>query len=74
MKISAMPIVAITSLLLLLITILVVIDVGFGWIFYLTFIGQVMVVIMVYKVLTDKYTTNKTFKDFYEDRPISDND
>ena len=29
-----------------------------------------MVVVMVYKVLTDNYTTDKTFEHFYEDRPI----
>ncbi len=42
----------------------------FNWVFYLTVLGQVMVVIMVYKVLTDNYTTDKTFDHFYEDRPI----
>jgi hypothetical protein len=25
---------------------------------------------MVYKVLKDKYTTNKTFEYFYEDHPV----
>ena len=29
-----------------------------------------MVAVMVYKVLTDNYTTEKTFSDFYEDHPI----
>ena len=42
----------------------------FNWVFYLTVLGQVFVVLMVYKVLTDNYTTDKTFKHFYEDRPI----
>jgi hypothetical protein len=28
------------------------------------------VVYMVYKVLTDTYSTTKTFDDFYEDHPI----
>lgn len=41
-----------------------------NWVFYMTCIGEVMVVIMVYKVLRDKYTTSKTFEDFYEDHPI----
>jgi hypothetical protein len=27
-------------------------------------------VLMVYKVLTDNYKTDKTFEDFYEDHPI----
>jgi len=35
--------------------------------------GQVFLLIMVYKVLTDNYKTEKTFEDFYEDNPISQN-
>jgi hypothetical protein len=42
----------------------------FNWVFYLTVIGQASVVLMVYKVLRDNYTTDKTFEHFYEDRPI----
>jgi hypothetical protein len=30
-------------------------------------IGQILLIITVYKVLTDDYTTTKTFEDFYED-------
>ena len=33
-------------------------------------IGSFLVPFMVYKVLTDDYTTFKTFKDWYEDNPI----
>jgi len=36
----------------------------------LFFIGSFLVPFMVYKVLTDEYTTFKTFKDWYEDNPI----
>jgi hypothetical protein len=32
--------------------------------------GQFLVLWMVYKVLTDNYKTDKTFKDWYEDRPV----
>ncbi|SHG51746.1 hypothetical protein SAMN05443549_104303 [Flavobacterium fluvii] len=32
-------------------------------------IGSFLVPFMVYKVLTDDYTTFKTFKDWYEDNP-----
>ncbi|WP_262510974.1 hypothetical protein [Tenacibaculum gallaicum] len=38
--------------------------------FILTVIGQLLVVLMVYKVLRENYTTDKTFEDFYEDYPI----
>ncbi|WP_299215187.1 hypothetical protein [uncultured Aquimarina sp.] len=71
MRISGMIMIVITSLLLLLITIMVTMNIEFGWVFYLTCFGQIMVVLMVYAVLTDTYTTDKTFDDFYEDRPIA---
>ncbi|MBQ0734776.1 hypothetical protein [Aquimarina celericrescens] len=74
MKISAMPMVFLTSVILLLITIMVVMNVNFGWVFYLTCFGQIMVIIMVYKVLRDKYITHKTFKDFYQDHSVKNDD
>mgnify|MGYP001035147778 CR=1 FL=1 len=70
MKISAMAYLAITTLLLLTITIAVSMDLAFSWVFYLTCIGQVLLVISVYKILKDNYSTSKTFEDFYEDNPI----
>jgi hypothetical protein len=33
-------------------------------------IGYFLILLMGYKVLTDKYTTTKTFKDWYENHPI----
>jgi len=71
MKIPVMTFVAITTVLLILVTMLVSMGVSFGWIFWLTCLGQFMVVVMVYKVIKDDYTTEKTFKDFYEDFPIT---
>lgn len=62
--------ITITTLLLITITIMCAMNFPFNWVFYLTVIGQFLVVIMVYKVLTDNYSTNKTFEDFYEDCPI----
>jgi len=70
MKISAMAYLAITTMLLVTITIAVSMDMAFTWVFYLTCFGQVLLVITVYKVLRDNYTTSKTFDDFYEDHPI----
>lgn len=70
MKLSVMFYVWITTLLLLTVTIMVSMDFPFNWVFYLTCLGQVLIVLMVYKVLTDNYTTEKTFSDFYEDHPI----
>ncbi len=36
----------------------------------LLIIGDFLIPFMVYKVLTDKYETTKTFKDWYEDHPM----
>ena len=33
-------------------------------------IGVILIPYMTYCVLTDKYKTNKTFKDWYEDHPM----
>lgn len=67
LKISAMSLVWITTLLLVTLTIMVTMDLPFNWVFYLSVLGQVFVVLMVYRVLTDNYSTDKTFEDFYED-------
>lgn len=70
MKLSMQTYIAITTFLLFVITILAALDYPFPIIFFLTIIGQVFLVIMVYKVLTDNYKTEKTFDHFYEDKPI----
>ena len=70
MKISAMNWVVITTFFLVILTIAASMNMAFNWIFYATVLGQGLVVLMVYKVLTDNYKTSKTFEDFYEDRPI----
>ena len=62
--------VAITTFFLVVLTIAASMGYAFHWIFYATVLGQALVLIMVYKVLTDSYQTSKTFEDFYEDRPI----
>tara|TARA_Y100000815_G_scaffold61077_1_gene49381 strand:+ start:786 stop:1040 length:255 start_codon:yes stop_codon:yes gene_type:complete len=71
MKTSPILYVIITTLLLITITIVSAMDLPFNWVFYITVVGQVSIVLMVYKVLTDNYSTNKTFDHFYEDRPIT---
>lgn len=70
MRNSAMFWVALTTFILITVTIMVTMDFRFDWVFYVTVLGQAAVVFMVYKVLTDTYTTDKTFEDFYEDYPI----
>lgn len=70
MKLSIFTYIAITTFLLCFVTILSAINYSFSWVFYLTVIGQIFVIVMVYKVLKDNYTTDKTFEHFYEDAPI----
>lgn len=70
MKISVLFYVVLTTFWLVVLTVMAAMGLPFNWAFYLTCLGQVLVVVMVYKVLKDKYTTDKTFDDFYEDRPI----
>jgi len=72
MRTSAMFWVGCTTIVLLTVTIMAAMNFPFNWVFYITVLGQVMIVYMVYRVLTDNYTTNKTFKDFYEDFPIKE--
>ncbi len=72
MKTSAMFWVGTTTIVLLTVTIMAAMNFPFNWVFYITVLGQVMIVYMVYRVLTDHYTTDKTFKDFYEDYPIEE--
>jgi len=74
MKNTAMFWVGVTTLVLFTVTLTVALDFPFHWIFYLTLIGQILLVYMVYKVLTDNYTTDKTFADFYEDNPMPRSD
>ncbi|UII75660.1 hypothetical protein LV716_15555 [Flagellimonas sp. HMM57] len=70
MKFTAMNWLALTTLILVTVTIFASMNLAFNWIFYLTVFGQTMLVITVYKVLTDDYETDKTFRDFYEDKPM----
>lgn len=70
MKNFAIKLVWFTTLYLVVFTILTQLDTPIELLFGMLAVGQVLVLIMVYKVLTDNYTTNKTFKDWYEDKPV----
>jgi TRAP-type C4-dicarboxylate transport system permease small subunit len=72
MRFSAMFWVALTTFMLLTVTIFSSMDLPFDWVFYLTVLGQVSLVIMVYKVLTDNYSTDLEFRDGYQDRPLQE--
>ena len=64
--------IGITTVILLAVTILSAINFDFAWIFFLVCFGQAFLIFTVYKVLTDDYTTSKTFKDGYEDHPVNE--
>jgi uncharacterized membrane protein YqjE len=69
MKISAMLAVGLTTAVLFVVTILAALDFSFSSVFILTVLGQGLLIWTVFKVLKDDYSTEKTFDDFYEDRP-----
>lgn len=64
MKNLGIPLLILTTLVLILVTIFASLDMSFSWVFYLTVLGQALLVFAVYKVLTDDYETDKTFKDW----------
>lgn len=45
-------------------------NVPYDIVFYTVIVGQAWWLLTVYKVLTDNYTTDKTFDDWYEDNPM----
>ena len=71
MKNLAIFSVVLTTVFLIIFTAFSQLDVSLKIMNILFIIGNVMIIWMVYSVLTDKYTTKKTFKDWYEDRPKS---
>ncbi|MGS2727577.1 hypothetical protein ACU8DI_13280 [Psychroserpens sp. BH13MA-6] len=74
MKISVAFYVGLATVLLVLLTIAVAVGVSFNVVFLLMCLGQLALLVMVYKVLSDNYTTTKTFKDFYQDYNVSETD
>lgn len=70
MKLSALFYVIIASLLLVAIAVMVFYNVRYDVVFYTVIVGQAWWLFTVYKVLTDNYSTEKTFDDWYEDHPM----
>jgi len=70
MKSKGIVLLTITTILLVMLSIMAALDFQYAWIFSLTTIGQILLVITVYHVLKDNYKTEKTFDDWYEDKPI----
>ncbi len=70
MKLSATFYIAITTILLVAVGAMVYYDFSYPTVWYTVVAGQAWWIFTVYKVLTDDYTTSKTFDDWYEDNPI----
>ena len=62
--------VGITTTMLFIVTLLASLNFSFSWVFFATLLGQGFLILMVMRVLQSPYKTDKTFEDFYEDRPI----
>ena len=71
MKLSATFYIVITTLLLVAVGVLVYYDFSYRVVWYTVVIGQAWWIFTVYKVITDDYSTKKTFDDWYEDKPIT---
>ncbi len=70
MKVTGLHYLGLTTLVLVTLAIMVFYNIPFSIVFFTTIAGQILLVFTVYKVLTDDYTTDKTFDDWYEDYPF----
>lgn len=70
MRFSVAFYIGITTILLVAVAVLVFYNISFEAVFYTVLAGQAWWILTVYKVLSDDYTTDKTFNDWYEDNPI----
>lgn len=63
--------VLISSILLVAIAVMIFYNVSYPVVFFTVLTGQAFWLFTVYKVLTDNYTTEKTFEDWYEDHSMN---
>ena len=70
MKSRSIELVWIATIFIIVFTVLAYYSINTAVLLSLGITGQVFIIYMVYKVLTDSVKTNKTFKDWYEDRPV----
>ncbi len=70
MKLTGIYYLIVTTVVLLALAVMAYYNLPFSLIFYVTIGGQLLLIFTVYKILTDDYTTDKTFDDWYEDNPI----
>ncbi len=70
MKNFAIKLVWLTTLYVFIFAALCLLNIPIQVLTILLIIGYFLILFMAYKVLTDKYSTTKTFKDWYEDQPM----
>lgn len=70
MRLSVTFCIVVTTVFLVAVAVMVFYNVRFDVILFTVLAGQAWWIFTVYKVLTDKYSTSKTFDDWYEDHPI----
>lgn len=70
MKLSLTFYILLSTSLLIAVAVMAFYELTFNWIFFSTLAGQASLLVMVYKILTDDYSTEKTFEHWYEDRPV----
>ncbi|WP_026839196.1 hypothetical protein [Gillisia sp. JM1] len=66
MKSSGIFFLVLTSIVLVLVAIISVLNFPFPLVFYLVCFGQLLLIITVYKVLKEDYKPDSTFEEFYE--------
>ena len=62
--------ITITTILLIAVAVMVHYNFSFSSVAIVVLFGQAWWILTVYKVLTDDYSTDKAFEDWYEDRPV----
>lgn len=70
MRFSVTFYIGITTILLVAVAAMVFYNLSFTAVFLTVLVGQAWWILTVYKVLSDNYSTEKTFDDWYEDYPI----
>ena len=70
MRFSVTFYITISTILLVAVAVMVFYNFSFSAVFYTVVAGQAWWLLTVYKVLTNNYSTKKTFEDWYEDHPI----
>ncbi|TRZ45252.1 hypothetical protein [Robertkochia solimangrovi] len=71
MKSSVIPLVVVVTAFLICFVFMIQLNLAFDLMFYMMVAGQILIIYMVYRVLTDNYTTTRNFDDWYEDHPMN---